>query len=128
VLNVYVIVFLRHLEYFKGIMILTTNRADTMDPAFDSRVDIRLHYPDLDAAARREVWVNFVAKSKGLSIERADLDNLAELDLNGREIKSVMKMAHLLASGRDETIGFGHIRTVLKITRGKTLDQAPREQ
>jgi hypothetical protein len=46
-------------------MILTTNRADTMDPAFNSRVHIRLHYPNLDAGTRRKVWVNSVAKSTG---------------------------------------------------------------
>ena len=35
--NSIVSIFLRRLEYFKGIMILTTNRVDDCDPAFESR-------------------------------------------------------------------------------------------
>jgi len=46
-------------------MILTTNRVEMMDLAFDSRVDIRLHYPDLDSPARRKVWANFVRSYLG---------------------------------------------------------------
>jgi AAA+ superfamily predicted ATPase len=115
-------VFLRHLEYFKGVMILTTNRVETMDLAFDSRVDIRLHYSALDSTARRKVWSNFVAKLPGGStIDDGDLDRLAELALNGRQIKSAMKTAHLLSSGKGGVTDFEHVRTVLRITRGERV-------
>lgn len=103
-------------------MILTTNRIETMDLAFDSRVDIRLHYPELDVPAKRKVWSNFVTKLPGSScIGAEELDKLAELDLNGRQIKSAMKTAHLLASGKDESVGYDHVKTVLKITRNEVL-------
>jgi AAA+ superfamily predicted ATPase len=52
--NELVSIFLRQVEYFKGVMILTTNRVEMLDLAFDSRVDIRLHYPTLDLSARIE--------------------------------------------------------------------------
>ncbi|KAE8445949.1 hypothetical protein EG329_012728 [Mollisiaceae sp. DMI_Dod_QoI] len=120
--NELVAIFLRHIEYFKGVMILTTNRIETMDAAFDSRVDIRLHYPALDSTARRQVWYNFVAKLPSEStISEEDLDKLAKLELNGRQIKSAMKTAHLLASGKEEITGFEHVRTVLRITRGQVV-------
>jgi ATP-dependent 26S proteasome regulatory subunit len=100
-------------------MILTTNRIETMDLAFDSRVDIRLHYPALNSLARCQVWSNFVAKLPGGStITAEELDKLSQLELNGRQIKSAMKTAHLLASGKDEVTTFAHVRTVLRITRG----------
>lgn len=35
--NAVVSVFLRRLEYYRGILLLTTNRADTMDAAFESK-------------------------------------------------------------------------------------------
>lgn len=127
--NELVAIFLRHLEYFKGVMILTTNRIETMDLAFDSRVDIRLHYPALDAQARRSVWLNFVRKSASIDEEGVEnggfldheLDQLAQLELNGRQIKSAMKTAHLLASGKGEVTNFEHVRTVLRITRGQIV-------
>jgi AAA+ superfamily predicted ATPase len=103
-------------------MILTTNRIETMDLAFDSRVDIRLHYPKLDIPARRKVWSNFVTKLPGgSSIGSDELDKLAELELNGRQIKSTMKTSHLLSSEKDESLGIEHVRTVLKITRNEVV-------
>ena len=120
--NELVSIFLRQVEYFKGVMILTTNRVEMLDLAFDSRVDIRLHYPTLDLAARRQIWQNFIVKLPGGSnIWGSDLDKLAALELNGRQIKSVMKTAHLLASGNGESVGFNHVKTVLRITRGEKV-------
>lgn len=99
-------------------MILTTNRVGAIDLAFDSRVDIRLHYPELDSVARRKVWSNFANKlPSGSSLEDEELDKLAEVDLNGRQIKSAMKTAYLLASGNDEDVNFEHVQSVLRITR-----------
>jgi AAA+ superfamily predicted ATPase len=103
-------------------MILTTNRVEMMDLAFDSRVDIRLHYPDLDSPARRKVWANFVDKLPGKSNFGAEeLDRLAAVELNGRQIKSAMKTAYLLASGNDEDVQFEHVQSVLRITREMIL-------
>lgn len=39
--NALVSIFLRQLEYFKGILILTTNRIDIFDPAFESKLTNR---------------------------------------------------------------------------------------
>ena len=99
-------------------MILTTNRVEMMDLAFDSRVDIRLHYPALDTIARRKVWQNFVDKlPDGSNIGSEELNRLAEVELNGRQIKSAMKTAYLLASGNEEIVRFEHVQSVLRITR-----------
>src|SRR4051794_35099600 len=45
-----VLVFLRVLEYYNGILFLTTNRIGKIDPAISSRIHIILHY-------RRLGWV-----------------------------------------------------------------------
>ena len=106
-------------------MILTTNRVESMDRAFDSRVDFHLHYPALDTAARRKVWSNFKVKFLGgSSIDEANLNTLAEHELDGRQIKSAMKTAHLLASDKGEITGFRHIQTVLKIRKRKGSRQS----
>lgn len=41
-------VFLRVLEYYNGILFLTTNRVGTIDEAFKSRIHVSLYYPPLD--------------------------------------------------------------------------------
>ena len=38
-------VFLRVLEYYAGILFLTTNRIGDFDEAFTSRIHMRLFYP-----------------------------------------------------------------------------------
>ncbi|KAH0564821.1 hypothetical protein GP486_001794 [Trichoglossum hirsutum] len=49
-------VFLRVLEYYSGILFLTTNRVGTFDGAFKSRVHLSLRYPALDEESTRKVW------------------------------------------------------------------------
>ncbi|EEU35307.1 uncharacterized protein NECHADRAFT_78309 [Fusarium vanettenii 77-13-4] len=46
--NGLVAVFLRVLEYYTGILFLTTNRIGDFDEAFASRVQMSLYYPELD--------------------------------------------------------------------------------
>ncbi|EHL02853.1 hypothetical protein M7I_1116 [Glarea lozoyensis 74030] len=43
-------IFLRKLEYYRGVMFLTSNRIDDFDPAFESRIHLTIHYPALDTA------------------------------------------------------------------------------
>ncbi|UKZ61311.1 uncharacterized protein TrAtP1_002577 [Trichoderma atroviride] len=45
--NALVSVFLRVLEYYSGILFLTTNRVGTLDEAFKSRIHVSLYYPPL---------------------------------------------------------------------------------
>jgi hypothetical protein len=93
-------VFLTKLEYYQGILFLTTNRFSRIDHAFQSRVDLFLPYRDLGVAARRQVWHNFLehfGRDK-FELVAGDLDRLADLPLNGREIKNLLKTAQLLSA------------------------------
>lgn len=60
--NKLVSIFLRVLEYYEGNMILTTNRVQTFDPAFQSRILISIDYKELTVDSRRAVWTNFLKK------------------------------------------------------------------
>ena len=108
--NELVSIFLTKLEYYHGILFLTTNRFSSIDHAFQSRVDLFLPYYDLDAASRRQVWQNFFAhfgQHKFRGVTEREMDRLCDLNLNGREIKNLCKTALLLsekgdAKGHDE--------------------------
>ncbi|KAE8371149.1 P-loop containing nucleoside triphosphate hydrolase protein [Aspergillus bertholletiae] len=111
--NELVSIFLRLLEYYEGILFLTTNRAESIDPAFESRIHVSVRYPDLDAKSRRQIWAQFLRANGGFSPEQ--LDYLAQVKLNGRQIKNVLKTAHLLAREQNHEIGFDDVRTVLDL-------------
>ncbi|KAL3957200.1 hypothetical protein ACCO45_007778 [Purpureocillium lilacinum] len=124
--NRIVAIFLRTLEYYEGILFLTTNRVKNMDPAFQSRIHVSLEYPDLDTAARAAVWRSFLARTVSLvdanlrgddahDVTPEEIEALSKLELNGRVIKNVLKAANLLACHRGEKLTFSHLRTVLRV-------------
>jgi SpoVK/Ycf46/Vps4 family AAA+-type ATPase len=115
--NKLVSIFLRLLEYYQGTLFLTTNRANNMDPAFQSRIHVHMEYPDLTAKARRAIWSSFLNKLPS-QFNKEDLDNVAQLPLNGRQIKNVVKTAQLLALDEQGRLSKDHVDTVLAIERG----------
>ncbi|KAI0860249.1 P-loop containing nucleoside triphosphate hydrolase protein [Xylaria cubensis] len=98
--NALVSVFLRVLEYYDGILILTSNRVGTFDEAFKSRIQLALHYKNLSKHQRTQIWGNFLSRLGEFNedgIDFGDLkDNIEELanhKLNGREIRNVITTA-----------------------------------
>jgi hypothetical protein len=107
----------RVLEYYRGILFLTSNRADTIDTAFQSRIHLTLHYPDLDAAAKRSIWERLISRSQPHStVDEKSYSKLSELPLNGRQIRNTVKISLLLASKEKIPLGIQHIWTVLRAT------------
>ncbi|RYO81176.1 hypothetical protein DL766_009864 [Monosporascus sp. MC13-8B] len=82
-----------------SIIFLTTNRVSSIDHAFKSRVDLFLPYHDLTSEARRQVWGNFIGRAgkDKFDLTEESLDKLSHLNLNGREIKNLIKSAQLLS-------------------------------
>ncbi|EME88499.1 uncharacterized protein MYCFIDRAFT_149152 [Pseudocercospora fijiensis CIRAD86] len=112
--NKRVAAFLRILEYYKGILILTTNRMISFDDAFYSRIHLTLPFKALDVESRKGIWKNFL---RGAEISEDEIREFAEEDLNGRQIKNIMKMARLLAKANEEALGAGHVREVMGVAR-----------
>ncbi|KLU90774.1 hypothetical protein MAPG_10625 [Magnaporthiopsis poae ATCC 64411] len=99
--NELVSIFLAKLEYYQGVVFLTTNRMADIDHAFQSRVDLFLHYGDLGVDAKRQIWQNFTGRAgyaDKFEIDAEGYDRLALLELNGREIKNLVKNALRLSS------------------------------
>ena len=101
-----------------GTMFLTTNRVQTFDPAFQSRIHISLDYQELSVSSRKTVWTNFLNSSaQEHTITKEQLNDLARMNMNGRQIKNILKIARLLASRKDERLSHDHIITTLDITQ-----------
>ena len=81
--NSIVSVFLRTLEYYSGILILTTNRVGTFDPAFRSRIHVSLYYPPLKKDATMQIWKMHLnraleLKGKDMKINTKDILKFAK--------------------------------------------------
>lgn len=114
--NKLVSIFLRLLEYYEGILFLTTNRVENIDMAFESRIHLSLQYDELDVASRRYVWASFLHRIPSAArFSDEELDELAAKQMNGRQIKNVLKAAQLLACKQEADLAFTHVSTVLRL-------------
>ncbi|KAL6858456.1 hypothetical protein J3F83DRAFT_360284 [Trichoderma novae-zelandiae] len=111
--NGLVAVFLRVLEYYAGILFLTTNRIGDFDEAFTSRIHISLYYPPLDKPSTREIFrlnlriirQRFLDKGREIDIHERDILRYAtaywkkheNMRWNGRQIRNACQTALAMA-------------------------------
>ncbi|KAJ4399969.1 hypothetical protein N0V91_009042 [Didymella pomorum] len=109
--NSIVSVFLRAMDYFQGILFLTTNRVGQFDEAFASRIHLSLGYDKLDDKARGQIWDNLFQKLTedhrkkmgpeiqfGISTKQyVKTKEVMALQWNGREIRNAFQTAVALA-------------------------------
>jgi hypothetical protein len=92
-MNAVVGVFLRVLEYFNGLLFLTTNRVDDIDEAIVSRCIALIRYEPPDHAARQRIW-NVMLTQFALGDASGLVDELVTLfpAATGRDIKGLTKL------------------------------------
>jgi hypothetical protein len=92
--NSLVSVFLRLTEYYQGILFLTTNRVETFDEAFQSRIHMGIRYENLQPKARKKIWQHHVGKVEAMADKKetaklfsdSDFDELSKRNMNGRQV------------------------------------------
>jgi SpoVK/Ycf46/Vps4 family AAA+-type ATPase len=121
--NALVSVFLRALEYYDGILILTSNRVGTFDEAFKSRIQLALHYDNLNKAQRLKIWKNFIDRLKAIEEPEIDFNDiecyipeLAEAEMNGRQIRNAITVARKLARKQKKKLAYTHLKHVIKVS------------
>ncbi|KAL6810034.1 hypothetical protein J3E69DRAFT_377934 [Trichoderma sp. SZMC 28015] len=124
--NALVSVFLRVLEYYEGILFLTTNRVGTFDEAFKSRLHIALYYPPLQWKPTIRIWethLDKLIKSGLIDVDRDDILSYAEALFdsqsqpkskigpvwNGRQVRNAFQSAVALASFKQKGEGKIHL-------------------
>jgi len=115
-------VFLRVLEYYDGILVLTSNRVGTFDEAFKSRIQLALHYENLTRTQRRAIWENFFKRLDEIEKDSVDTDNLREYldelashDMNGRQIRNSITTARQLARYKETKMNYGLLKHAIKV-------------
>lgn len=150
--NELVSIFLRELEYYRGIIFLTTNLYETIDTAFRSRLNLHLLFSPLTPETRETVWRKFLermppmvprpgvadgeqeetleVRSAMKEITDEDLKELAMWQLNGREIKNAAKMAKSWCDYKGYDMTLSRIESGIKVTAPHSLKRdhtTPRE-
>lgn len=105
--------FLRVLEYYAGVLFLTTNRIGDFDEAFSSRIHISLYYPPLKRSSTRKIFdlnlrnIQQRIEERGVEIE-VEHDQILgwavdywrrnkKMRWNGRQIRNACQTALALA-------------------------------
>lgn len=91
--NAVVAVFLRTLEYFNGLLFMTTNRLEDIDDAIISRCIAIVNYKMPEADARAQIWTIITEQFEN----RLDDELIADLveafpQVSGRDIKELTKL------------------------------------
>jgi hypothetical protein len=91
--NAIVGVFLRTLEYFNGVLFLTTNREDLVDDAIASRCVAKIPYKMPSTDDQKKIW-KVLAESAGMVLTEDEINLIVREfgNLSGRDIKNLLKL------------------------------------
>ncbi len=108
--NIEVAYLLQRVESYTGVVILTTNFRQNVDPAFHRRLRFIIDFPRPDAAARAQIWHRCLPTNAPVAAD-VDLDLLAQgIDLTGGNIRQITLRAAFAAAGAGASkIGMTHL-------------------
>lgn len=123
--NAMTAIFLRTLERYSGIMFMTTNLLNNLDPAFVSRATAVIGYKDLEIEERKSIWLKVIEKAadlKEITIANDVYEMIpmlsSEHNINGRLIKNTVRLAYTLALSRDKILKANDLISALSIRQG----------
>lgn len=79
-------VFLRVLDYYNGILFLTTNRAGVLDEAFKSRIHYKFYYPDLTHEQTIDIWKLNIDRFRAIEKQLAQFEKREPLIINDQDL------------------------------------------
>ncbi|QSZ28706.1 hypothetical protein DSL72_003206 [Monilinia vaccinii-corymbosi] len=132
--NALISVFLRVLESYNGVIILTSSPITAIDEALKSRIQLSLRYAPLNLAQRTKIWETHITQLESLeslfnpstiniSELRANLPALAKYKLNGHEIGHAVRTARQLALLKAIPMGFEEVRYAVSVAgRSEDID------
>ncbi|KAK8113458.1 hypothetical protein PG984_013984 [Apiospora sp. TS-2023a] len=148
--NDLVTIFLRKIEYFNGILFLTTNRIGKLDQALGSRIHLILHYKRLGLDQSREVFRLNVLRLREAedqqcqvsgekpvfimeeAIMRFAADHYSKFPKgkgawNGRQIRNAFLLATSLARGEAQRINDPNFQPQLRYEHFEQVEKMTRE-
>ena len=100
---------LMEIEKYEGVVILATNRPDSLDNAFERRLSYRIRFEKPSVKAREVIWRGFITDSTPIAPD-VDFKILAEnFDFTGGAIKNVLLRAAFDAATNGGVITMRHL-------------------
>jgi AAA+ superfamily predicted ATPase len=96
--NAIVGVFLRVLEYYKGVLFMTTNRGTLTDDAIISRTTARFTYEMPSESDQVRMW-KVMSEQNVVGLTGAEIVRIVKMmpNLSGRDIKNLLKLSMVMA-------------------------------
>lgn len=127
------------MEYYEGLLFMTTNCFLDLDTAFSNRIHVTIEYTFHEKPARKNIWRQLLqdnvrllshpgaTTSSGsetasnttenelcLNVSDMTCDILTELDCNGREICNIVRAAICIPNSEEMVMGPQHVLRVVK--------------
>ena len=120
--NAIVGVWLRVLEYYRGILFMTSNRETIIDDAIMSRATAWIRYDLPDADRARAIWGVLSTQYKA-GLQPADMVALVDRfkAISGRSIKNLLKLAKLRSARKKEPVT---VDSIVYVSQFLDLEQA----
>ncbi|KAI0882897.1 P-loop containing nucleoside triphosphate hydrolase protein [Annulohypoxylon maeteangense] len=110
--------FLQQIEYFKGIVVLTSNSSLSDYPAVISRAQIHIKFDSLTAEMRKDIWASFndrlSADTERLS--ESSLEKLSIWKMDGRQIRNAMNTTVTWCRKTKEVFNSDAVENIIKLT------------
>ncbi|MCK5218334.1 ATP-binding protein, partial [bacterium] len=117
---------LQRIEFYKGIVLLTSNSRGRFDAAFTRRLDKIIDFPLPGPEERRALWQTHLGDAHDLSIRQ--LNQLAVTsDLAGGQIRNAVLTGAVRAHAEARPIGFDDVLAGLAGEYSKVGRQIPAE-
>ena len=119
--NAIVGVFLRVLEYYNGVLFMTTNRSDLVDDAIASRCIARIDYNAPEVRDQAKIWA-ILARGADIKLPAKTIAEIVHAypHLTGRDVKNLLKLGHLVSLSKGEPLTKETIDFVKKFKPTKT--------
>lgn len=103
---------LTEIERFDGVLILSTNRIDTLDEALERRISLILEFKEPTVDERAQIWEKLLPKS--FPMDGISIDELSAEKLTGGQIKNaILSAARLAAHSGDSKVRKEHFQSAI---------------
>lgn len=107
--NIEVAFLLQRMEAFDGLVFLTTNRKQGLDPAFLRRLRFIIDFPRPDADARETIWRQCLPDGSHTLTDAAFRQLARKIDVTGGHLRQITLRGAFIAAAAGTLIGLEHL-------------------
>ena len=103
------------MEYYTGILFLTTNVIDSIESAIYSRMSLFVKYEEFSIEDRKQLWTNFLNRIGFQHPSQEFWDKVLPQRFNGRVIRNIIQNAQILAQDSGRSLSEVHLLKAFQV-------------